>query len=175
MVIESDTLRLRPPVIGDAREWLAGEDDELARWFEFPRRSTLDDVERAIEHWNESWRIAGPVRCWAICDRATGAITGGVELSQLDEPDVSLSYWVFASWRRRGIATRGAELGLEYAATSMQASRAMIKVLDGNIASLAVARHLDAQLVGTTPSDAGGTFLVFHRALSREALRSRRR
>lgn len=169
MVIDSDTLRLRPPAIADAREWLAGEDDEVARWFEFPRRSTLDDVQRAIEGWNESWRIGGPVRCWAICDRVTGAITGGVELRQLDEHDINLSYWVFASWRRRGIATRGAELALEYAATSMQASRAVIKVLDGNIASLAVARQLNAQFVGTRPSDAGGTFLVFHRALSREA------
>ncbi len=168
MVIDSDTLRLRPPTIADAREWLAGEDDEVARWFEFPRRSTLDDVERAIQQWSESWRIGGPVRCWAICDRATGAITGGVELHQLDENDVNLSYFVFASWRRRGIATRAAELALEYAATSMQASRAVIKVLDGNIASLAVARRLKAQFVGTTPSDAGGTFLVFHRALLRE-------
>lgn len=41
----------------------------------------------------------------------------------------------------------------------------MIKVLDGNAASLAVARHLSAQPVGEAPSDAGGTFLLFHRAL----------
>jgi RimJ/RimL family protein N-acetyltransferase len=172
MVIDSDTLRLRPATLADVREWLAGEDDEVARWFEFPRRSTLDDAARAIEQWSESWRIGGPVRCWAICDRATGAITGGVELRRLDENDVNLSYFVFASWRRRGIATRAAELALEYAATAMQASRAVIKVLDGNIASLAVARHLNAQFVGTTPSDAGGTHLVFHRGLLRE-VRSR--
>lgn len=166
MVIDTETLRLRPPMIADAREWLAGEDDEIARWFEFPRRSTLDDVERAIEQWNESWRIGGPVRCWAICDRMTGAITGGVELHQLDQYEVRLSYWVAASWRRRGIATRATELALAYAATSLHASRAVINVLDGNIASLAVARHLDAQLVGSKPSDGGGTFLVFHRALA---------
>jgi hypothetical protein len=55
----------------DALEWLAGEDDELARWFEFPRRSTLEDVVRAIERWNESWRRDGPVRCWAICEATT--------------------------------------------------------------------------------------------------------
>jgi RimJ/RimL family protein N-acetyltransferase len=165
MVIDDGTLRLRPPTLADAGEWLAGEDDEIARWFEFPRRSTRDDVERAIERWSESWRLGGPVRCWAICDVATAAITGGVELSQLGEREVNLSYFVFAPWRGRGIATRAAAMALAYAATEMHASRAVIKVVEGNLASLAVARHLGAQLVGTAPSDAGGTFLVFHRAL----------
>ena len=165
MVIDNGTLRLRPATLADACEWLAGEDDELARWFEFPRRSTLEDTESAIAGWSESWRIGGPVRCWAICDVATAAIAGGIELHRLDENDVNLSYFVFASWRRRGIATAAAELALEYAATAMHASRAVIKVLEGNTASLAVARHLNAQLVGTMPSDAGGTFLVFHRSL----------
>jgi RimJ/RimL family protein N-acetyltransferase len=169
MIIESDTLRLRPPNVADAREWLTGEDDEIARWFEFPRRSTQEDAERAIQRWIESWRLGGPVRCWAICDRATGAIMGGVELRQIDETDVNLSYWVSASWRRRGIATRAAELALNYAASAMHSSRAVIKVLEGNVASIAVAKRLNAQLVGTTRSDAGGTFLVFHRALKRDS------
>lgn len=166
MMIDGGTIQLRPLTLADAHEWLAGEDDELVRWFESPRRSTLEDVVRAIERWDESWRLGGPVRCWAICDVATAAITGGVELHRLDGDDVNLSYWVFAAWRRRGIAKRATELALDYAASSMGATRAVIKVLEGNIASLAVARYLGAQLVATTPSDAGGTFLVFHRALT---------
>jgi RimJ/RimL family protein N-acetyltransferase len=167
VIIEDDsgTLRLRPPTLADAPEWLAGEDDELVRWFEFPRRSTQEDVLRAIERWSESWRSGGPVRCWAICDVATAAIVGGVELRQLDETDVNLSYFVFAPWRRRGIAARATKLALEFALTEMNASRAIIKVLDGNLASLAVARHLGARLVGTMPSDAAGTCFVFHLAL----------
>jgi RimJ/RimL family protein N-acetyltransferase len=174
MVIDSDTLRLRPPTLADAREWLSGEDDEVARWFEFPRRSTLEDVERAIERWSESWQLGGAVRCWAICDRETGAIVGGVELRRLDQHDVNLSYWVAAGWRRRGIATHAAELALGYAATAMRASRAVIKVLDGNIASIAVVKHLKAQLIGTIRSDAGATFLVFHRALAEDGSSSDR-
>jgi len=112
-----------------------------------------------------SWRVGGPVRSWAICDVASAAIVGSVELQRLDEHDVNLSYSVFPPWRRRGIGTRAAELALEYAATTMAASRAIIKVLEGNVASIAVARHLGARLVDTSPSDAGGTFLVFHRQL----------
>src|SRR5688572_13104281 len=119
MIIESDILRLRPPTLADADEWLAGEDDELARWFEFPRRSTSEDVVCSIERWTDSWRVGGPVRCWAICDVTTAAIAGGVELRQLDPGDVNLSYFVFAPWRRRGLATRAAKLALDYAAMSM--------------------------------------------------------
>lgn len=95
--------RLRQPVLADTNEWLAGEDDELARWFEFPRRSTSEDVVRSIERWTASWRVGGPVRCWAICDVATAAIAGGVELCQLDSGDVNLSYFV----SRRGVDARG--------------------------------------------------------------------
>jgi RimJ/RimL family protein N-acetyltransferase len=137
----------------------------MARWFEFPRRSTREDAVRAIQDWSESWRVGGPVRCWAICSATTSAILGGVELRQLAQRDVNLSYWVIAPWRRRRIATLAARLALDYAATTMGATRAVIKVLEGNLASLSVARHLGAQLVDRVPSDAGGTLLVFHRAL----------
>lgn len=166
MVIDSGTLRLRPPTLADAREWLAGEDDEVVRWFEFPRRSTEEDVARAIERWSESWRDLGPVRCWAICDLATTAIVGGVEVHRLDERDVNLSYFVFAPWRRRGIAAQATRLALDYAARAMGASRAIIKVLEDNVASLALVRRLGAQLAGKVPSDAGGTFLVHHLELA---------
>ena len=112
-------------------------------------------------------RRSSAVRCWAFCDVETSAIVGGVELQRIGEAEVNLSYFVFAPWRGRGIATRAAELVLEYAVTEMAASRAVIKVLEGNVASLAVVRHLNAELVGTAPSDAGGTFLVFHRQSQR--------
>jgi ribosomal-protein-serine acetyltransferase len=166
VVIEKAGLVLRPPSPADAREWLAGEDDEMVRWFEFPRRSTLEDVERAIESWTESWRLGGPVRCWAVCDAKTAALVGGVELRRPNETDVNLSYWVSKPWRQSGIATRAVVLALEYARFEMHASRAVIKVLEGNVPSLALAERLGAQRVGTMPSDAGGTFVVFHRALT---------
>ena len=165
VVIERAGLVLRPPRLADAAEWLAGEDDEIVRWFEFPRPSTLTDVERAIERWDQSWKHDGPVRCWAVCDPPTGAIAGGVELTRLNETDVNLSYWVFKPWRGRGIATRAAVLALEYAMSDMHASLAVMKVLEGNTFSLALAHTVGGQRVGTMASDAGGTFVVFHRAL----------
>ena len=47
----SDGCVLRPLTGDDAVAWLAGEDDEQRRWFQFPRPSQLDDVHAAIERW----------------------------------------------------------------------------------------------------------------------------
>jgi RimJ/RimL family protein N-acetyltransferase len=68
---------------------------------------------------------------------------------------------IFPPYRRRGFATRASQLALEYAAQGLGATSAVIKVLDGNAASLGVARSLGAEVVGHEPSDAGGRFVVF--------------
>jgi len=165
MILEDHVVRLRPLAPADADEWLAGEDEAIVQGFEFPRPSTRDDAVRAIERWSGSWRTGGTVRHWAICDRASGAVAGGVEIRKLEGGDVNLSYCVFAPWRRRGFATRACALALAFAVRSMGATRAIVKVLDWNEASLAVARRLGARPIGSEPSEAGGTFVVFHRDL----------
>jgi hypothetical protein len=48
----------------------------------------------------------------------------------------------------------------------MGATAAVMKVLEANVASTAVARRLGAVENGTAPSDAGGTFLVYRLALT---------
>ena len=70
VVLKDELVQLRPLTLGDADEWLAGEDDEQLRGFEFPRRATRDDVVGAIERWQGSWRSGGPVRqCGDCCRR----------------------------------------------------------------------------------------------------------
>src|SRR5947208_14016172 len=101
-VLEDDVVRLRPLSLDDVDDWLAGEDDEMIRWFEFPRPSTRDDVTRAIGRWQESWASNGPVRQWGVCDRLTRRILGGVELRDLGDWQVNLSYVVFPPFRRAG-------------------------------------------------------------------------
>ncbi len=161
MILTDRGVRLRPTTLDDVDEWLAGEDEEQIRWFEFPRPATRADVVRAIDGWTRSWRELGPVRQWAVCDPTTGRILGGVELRDLGAGDVNLSYVTFPPARRQGIATRAARLALGYAATELGAQSATIKVLRGNEASLAVARRFGAVEVRTEPSDAGFTFVVF--------------
>jgi RimJ/RimL family protein N-acetyltransferase len=159
--LEDDLIRLRQLTLADVDEWLAGEDDEQIRGFEFPRPATRADVERAITAWQESWASAGPVRNWGVCLRATGAIAGGVELRVLDDASLNLSYVVFPACRGRGVATRAARLAFGYARRELDASNAVIKVLEGNVASLGVARELGAVEAGRETSEAGGSLIVF--------------
>jgi RimJ/RimL family protein N-acetyltransferase len=161
-----DLITLRRLSLDDVDEWLAGEDDEQIRWFEFPRPATRLDVERAITAWQESWRSDGPVRQWAACLRSTGAIAGGVELRMLGHAEVSLSYVVFPAWRRLGIGTRASRLALSYGRRALGATTAVIKVLEGNAASLGVARKLGAVEVASESSESGGRFIVLRLTLS---------
>jgi RimJ/RimL family protein N-acetyltransferase len=160
MDLFDDEIELRRLTLDDVDEWLAGEDSEQIRWFEFPGPATRSNVEQAVNAWQESWRAAGPVRQWGVCMRSTGAIAGGVEVRKLGEGEVNLSYVVFPVWRRQGVATRASRLALAYARTELGATAAVMKILEGNTASLGVAQKLGAVQTGTEASEAGGRFVV---------------
>jgi RimJ/RimL family protein N-acetyltransferase len=160
-----DVVLLRGLSMDDVDAWLAGEDDEQLRWFEFPGPATRARVERAIAAWQESWVQSGAVRQWGVCTRPANELAGGVEIRDLGDGRVNLSYVIFPPYRRRGLATRASRLALEYAERVVGASSAVIKILDGNEASLGVARNLGAEMIGREPSDAGGRFIVFRLSL----------
>lgn len=136
VVLEDEAIRLRPVTHQDVDPWLAGEDDEQIRWFEFPRPARRQDVVQAVQRWQDSWRREGPVRHWAIVERNTDRLAGGVEIRDLGSGEINLSYLVFPSFRHRGFATRASRLALGYAAREMGGTTAIIKVLEGNVASL---------------------------------------
>jgi RimJ/RimL family protein N-acetyltransferase len=160
VLLSDDVVVLRPLTPQDVDEWMAGEDTEQIHWFEFPGPAPRRNVERAIAAWARSWRTGGPVRHWAICDQETGGIVGGVELRDEDDGNVNLTYVVFPGWRRRGIATRACRLALDYAAAVMECRAAVIKVLQGNAASIAVARKLGATVTGIEMTEAGNLATV---------------
>jgi len=172
-IISDQLARLRPLDLGDVDEWMAGEDDEQIRWFEFPGSATRHNVVDAIRKWVHSWRTRGPVRHWAVCEPTTDHILGGVKARDLGGGEVNLSYVVFPWARRRGIATKAAELALAHAAKEMGARTAIIKVLEGNQASLSVARRLGAVESRREPSGGGGVFIVLRRDLVGERLTQR--
>jgi len=162
-----DAVLLRRLSMDDVDAWLAGEDDEQIRWFEFPGPATRAHVERAIAAWQESWASDGPVRHWGVCVLATRELAGGVELRDLGDGRVSLSYVIFPPYRRRGFAARASRLALDDAAQVLRATSAVIKIVEGNEASRGVARSLGAEMVGHEPTDAGGRFVVFMLQLDR--------
>jgi RimJ/RimL family protein N-acetyltransferase len=158
-VLIGDAVRLQPVVLSETEEWLAGDDEEQVRWFEAPGPSTLTNVVRAINEWRSAWRELRGVWHWGIRPLESDTLLGGVELRNLDNAEVNLSYLVFPPYRRQGIAVEASLLAIEYARRDVGAKRVIIKVVQGNDASLAVARRLGAKPFGTGPSDAGGIFL----------------
>lgn len=159
-VLIGETIRLQPMVLDEAEEWLAGEDDEQIRWFEAPGPATMSNVVRAITEWQASWESHGGICQWGIRPLDSDTILGGVDLRNLGNGEVNLSYTVFPPYRRRGIAVEASKLAIDYAAREMGTKRVFVKMLQENDVSLAVARRLGARPSGTGPSDAGGTFLI---------------
>jgi RimJ/RimL family protein N-acetyltransferase len=154
VLLSDDVVLLRPLTSDDLDAWLAGGDEAGPR----------SDVEGASADWPESWRTGRGVRHWAICEQETGAIVGGVQLRDVGEHEVELSYAVFEPWRRRGIATRACRLALGYAA-GMGRRNAVFNVRQGNTASLAVARKLGAAVTGIEITEDGTISVVLRLAL----------
>ncbi len=160
VLLSDDVVFLRQLVPADVDEWMAGDDAEEVHWLEFSGPAPRGDVERAIVAWSESWPLDGPVRHWAICVQETGRLVGGVELGDLGDRTVNLFSVVFPAWRRRHIATRACRLALAYAATAMDCRTACIKVLQGQVASIALARRLGAAVTGMEVTAAGTIRIV---------------
>jgi RimJ/RimL family protein N-acetyltransferase len=160
-ILTDGVVMLRPLVTDDAPAWLAGEDEEQRRWFEAPRPSQLNDVQRFIAECQTSWRTLGSLRHWGIWSLDPYVLVGGVELRELESDEVNLSYLVFPGKRRRGFAFRAAQLALEYARASLDGQAVVIKMLTGNESSRNLALALGAHHFGEEPSDSGATFDVF--------------
>jgi RimJ/RimL family protein N-acetyltransferase len=140
VLLSDDVVVLRRLVPEDAAEWAAGDDAERIDW--------------------PGLGADGPVRHWAICDQETGRLIGGVKLGDLGAGAVDLSSVVFPAWRRRGMATRACRLALAYAASAMDYRIATVKVLQGDAASIALARRLGAAVTGIEVTEAGAITIV---------------
>jgi len=164
-VLRSDQYELRPLVMADAEEWLAGEDEEQIRWFEFPRPAELKDVQRFVNETTESWRELGNHRHWAIRRVSSNVILGGVDLRFIDDTTVNLTYVVSPPFRRQGVAKRASLMALEYGFEEMKARVVIIKMLTENEASVRLAKCLGAQWIRQEPSEAGTTLEVYEIAI----------
>jgi RimJ/RimL family protein N-acetyltransferase len=149
--LEDGVVRLRPLQPSDAGAWLAGEDDEIRRWFQLPRASTLPDVEATIEAFGRSWREGGRVRQFGVWAVESGTLVGGVELRERGEDAAYLSYQVFAPHRRKGYATRAVRLAVIHAEQALPVERLVIITDVDNVAAQGVALAAEFRLDG--PAD----------------------
>jgi RimJ/RimL family protein N-acetyltransferase len=156
---------LAPLTAEDATEWLAGQDEEQVRWFELARQEQLSDAQCFISERMESWRTMENHRHWGIQFVDSRTLLGGVEVRPVGDSEVNLSYVVFPPFRQRGVARRASLLALSYAADTMGAETAVIRILLGNEFSMKLAKSLGATYAGEEPSYAGDTFKVFRLSL----------
>jgi len=121
----------------------ACDDPEIARYTTIPSpysrrhaREWLMQGRRGLESGTDLQTL--------IIDESTGELLGSVGLSGLDPATArcAAGYWVVASERRNGVATRGLRLLCRYAVEELGVARVELWIDPGNNASLRVAERV---------------------------------
>lgn len=135
-------IRLDGHTPSDIDAMVAGEDEEHARRFGwFPERSTEETGRAAIERWEQQWRARGSTRAFATREHASGTLVGGCEIRLAEHGVAAMSYWVFASHRRRGYATRALRLACDFAFAELGVRHLELHIAATNTASRRVAQR----------------------------------
>lgn len=122
---------LRPPEPGDAAVLIAGRDDEFQRWL----GPGSDDPR--------------PTSCIVVEDEVVGWIDYDTERDSLPPGAVNIGYFLLASARGKGYATRAMALLLEHLATQPDVETATVLIDADNVRSLAVAERAGFIASGT--------------------------
>ncbi len=139
---------IRAERLDELEAHLAGEDDDIRRWFHFPRPSAHADVEAYIERSLASFAAGGPRRSFAVADARTDQLCGTVEANHLGDGVVNLSYSLHRRVRGRGYATRAARLCMAHAAEALAVDRFVIRVDPRNTPSIRLVERLDFRFRG---------------------------
>jgi RimJ/RimL family protein N-acetyltransferase len=141
---------LRPLGVEDAAEYLAGEDEEMAKWLS-GGRSTLANVQNYVANCQENWRSSGPRRAFGVFDCETRRLIGSIEanLALIFEPgQVNVSCGIFRQWRRRGLACRGLNLMSEYLRVATDVRQIVLRIAPSNTASIGMAEKAEFAYLG---------------------------
>jgi RimJ/RimL family protein N-acetyltransferase len=141
------------------------QDGELQRRF---------GVETPVTRGSIDGYLAGVALRWAAGAQLSVAVVngdevvGGCDLDDLDTDEPDLGYWVAAPHRRRGHATRGARLLVDWAVEHVDAAKLLLLVEPDNVASIAVATTLGfARVCGRQEVEDERRLDVYDRALTR--------
>src|SRR6266480_3144924 len=112
------------------------------------RDLTPAGVRGGFAWWARQWETSGPVRTFAARDAATGQLVGGCQLELQPGGAAHVSYWIYASQRRRGYATRALALLLQYA-RSIGVVEVEARVAEDNPVSRRVSERTGFRPVGS--------------------------
>jgi RimJ/RimL family protein N-acetyltransferase len=139
-VLQTERLRLRPHVLSDWEAIAAFYESEEARFVGGPldRRRSWFGFGADVG----SWGLLG-FGCWAVEERATGALAGQVGLNRPPHfPEAEIGWLTFPAFRRRGYAREAARAARAFAYGTLGWATAVSYVDPDNAASIAVARAL---------------------------------
>jgi RimJ/RimL family protein N-acetyltransferase len=156
--------------LSDAQAHWDGEDAEMIRRFEVPRRATLDEMRCTIQRWMDARTAGTPNFCYAI-RMPDGLLVGGCEVRWLAVPPnaLNISYWCYPQFRKRGFVGRAITLMLG-AVLATRAKQIEAHVDACNVASRKVVERAGFVEQGTVVDDpvsgnVGITRLRYVRAL----------
>jgi [ribosomal protein S5]-alanine N-acetyltransferase len=144
--LEDDAIVVRPLQEDDAPALASAIDDDpdLDRWTSIPFPYTEHDAREFIATTEES--------AFAIVDRATGELLGGIGTRVAGPAVVEIGYWVKAGARGRGIATRALALIVRFAFDELDAARVQLSTEPDNLGSQRVAEKAGFVREGTLRS-----------------------
>jgi RimJ/RimL family protein N-acetyltransferase len=163
-IIEAGPYTLRRPDPTDI-PWIftACQDPELGRWTQIPRPYRPEDAVAFVENrMREVWPFV-------ITRTESGELLGAIALKSFDPQSGcgEIGYWLAAEARGHGTMST-ALAALETATTVHLGAREMIlRIADGNAASLAVAQRAGYAPAGREPASCNGLdALVFKKRLA---------
>ncbi len=131
-------VRLDGHTVADAEAHWLGEDDEMRRRFEAPRRATLNETRAAMQRWIDARAAGGPMFAYAL-RLPSGVLIGGCEIRRLSPDRASVSYWTFPRFRGSGYAALALALLSDAAEATPGLDRIEAHVDEDNLASRATA------------------------------------
>ncbi|HSK16568.1 MAG TPA: GNAT family protein [Gaiellaceae bacterium] len=146
MRLEDDAIVLRPLEEDDAPALAAaiGDDPDLDRWTSIPFPYTEELAREFIATTEES--------AFAVLDRASGELLGGIGVRTRGAGKVEVGYWVKAGTRGRGVASRALTLVARHALADLGAARVQLTAEPENVASHRVAEKAGFTREGTLRS-----------------------
>ncbi|HXV33512.1 MAG TPA: GNAT family protein [Gaiellaceae bacterium] len=133
MRLEDDVIVLRPLEEDDAPALAAAirHDPDIDRWTSIPFPYTEELAREFIATTEES--------AFAVLDPASGELLGGIGVRMRSARKAEVGYWIKASARGRGIATRALVLVARFAFAELGAARVQLTAEPDNVASQRVA------------------------------------
>jgi RimJ/RimL family protein N-acetyltransferase len=144
--LEDDAIVLRPLEEDDAPALVSaiGDDADLDRWTRIPFPYTEADAREFIASTEEL--------AFAIVDRTSGELLGGIGARVYEMAIVEIGYWVKADARGRGLATRALTLIARFAFDQLAAARVQLTTDPENLGSQRVAEKAGFIREGTLRS-----------------------